>query len=91
MNNVDLLVKVSPEFGVYEYAIQIKDGGIIYDDFRDGGMNYDDALELLKTHGADHVAEIDEADAPSYYGQFDYIVEGLSYKEAEDLAAQLMP
>ena len=91
MNNIDLLVKVSPEFGVYECAIQIKDGGIIYDDFRDGGMSYDDTLELLKTHEADRVSEIDEADAPLYYGQFNYIVENLSYKAAEDLAAELMP
>lgn len=91
MNNVDLLVKVSPEFGVFECAIQVKNGGIIFDDFRDNGMNYDKALKLLKAHGADHVAEIDETDAPLYYGQFDYIIEGLSYEAAENLAAQLMP
>ena len=89
--NVDLLVKVSPEFGAFECAIQVKNGGIIFDDFRDNGMSYDKALKLLKAHGADRVVEIDETDAPLYYGQFDYIVEGLSYDAAEALAAELMP
>ena len=90
MNNVDLLVKVSPEFGVYECAIQIKDGGIIFDDFG-CGVDYDTAMKILESYAASRVAAIDESDAPLYYGQFDYIVENLSYEAAEALAAELMP
>ena len=90
MNNVDILVKLNKELGVYDVAIQIKNGGIIFDDFG-CGVEYDTAMKALKSYAASHVAAIDESDAPLYYGQFDYIVENLSYEAAEALAAELMP